>query len=191
MLRLISTARSVATAPAAADPCRMPIGNWTIDATRSTLQVGVRVGLMTVRGRFTQVDGELEIVEETADSSISVTVQTSSLTSGSRSMDSMLLGAGVIDTEANPVIAFASRAIRADHDSGSCAIDGLLATDGGVLDISLTSGAPELLPDGSMLFRAAGSLPSRDSVRLLSRTGVERLLGRTMELDLTIVAVPA
>ncbi len=159
-------------------------GRWVIDSVRSHLKVSVKVGLFTVHGRFTDVHGTVEVGEQQDDSAVSVTVATASLTSGSHTMDALLRGAGVIDTERNPEIAFDSRALRPAGDRWE--LDGLLVTKGGVLDVSLQLAAPTAGPDGALVFRARGALTSKEAVRLLSSIGMDRLLGRTMELDLML-----
>ena len=89
---------------------------------------------------------------------------------------------------ANPAIGFVSRALRASTRQ-TWLLDGLLATDSAVLDVTLDMMDP-VRQDGAFLFRAKGRLPSREAVRLLSHPGVERVLGKTMALDLTVVAMP-
>lgn len=183
-----STVRPARTAPAGTTATT---GRWTIDAGRSTLQVSVKVGLLaTVRGRFAEVTGFVEITDDPARSTVSVTVPTASLTSGSHTMDTVLHNAGLVDSAKNPVIVFVSRAVRPGSVTGSWFLDGLLATDGDVLDVTFEMTEPEADPDGCMVFRASGSLSSKDAVRLLSHPGVDRLLGRSMGLNLTVVAVP-
>ena len=176
-------------AAAAATLPPSPVGHWQIDAARSTLQVSVTVGLLaTVRGRFAQVSGSVQIAADPRASSVSVSVGTSSLTSGSTTMDTLLHQAGVVDSARNPAVAFASRAVRPAAKAGRWLLDGLLATDGGILDVTLEMPEPALGPDGTLQVSARGQLSTRDAVRLLSHPGVDRLLGRTMGLDLTVVA---
>ena len=185
----VRTPRARSAAPVAAEPS--PRGRWAIDAARSTLQVSVKVGLFaTVRGSFSDVTGHVDLAGDPRRSRVDVTVATSSLTSGSACMDALLHGAGVIDSARNPSIGFVSRALRPGPTTGSWRLDGLLATDGAVLDVTLEMSEPTRLDD-ALVFRATGSLQSRDAVRLLSQPGVERVLGRTMGLDLTVTAVPA
>ena len=171
-------------------PTRAPAGRWVIDALRSTLQVSVKVGpFVTVRGGFADVTGHVDLAADPTRSHVDVTVATASLTSGSACMDALLHGAGVVDSARNPSIGFVSRSIRRGLQSGSWLLDGLLATDGAVLDITLDMTEPARR-DQVLVFRATATLQSKDAVRLLSQPGVERVLGRTMGLDLTITAVP-
>ena len=166
-------------------------GRWLIDATRSTLRVSVKVGLfVAVSGTFADVRGHVDVTDDPSSSRVDVTVGTASLSSGSACMDTLLHSAGVIDSVKNPAIAFVSRALRPGPASGTWLLDGLLATDSAVLDVTLQMARPSAC-DGRLLFRATGTLPSRSAVRLLSQPGVEKVLGSTMKLDLTVTAVPA
>lgn len=164
-------------------------GRWLIDAERSSLQISVKVGFVaTVSGRFTEVRGALELAGDPLSSTIAVEVPTRSLTSGSSHWDSVLLNAGLIDSTANPTIAFASTAL-AENNGGWCMF-GLLVTERGCLPVSFQLVCLSETVD-RMRFRATGSLAARDAVRLLSQPGVERLIGKTMTVDLVVEAVPA
>ena len=187
MARPTAATPTIRRRPAA--PVPGPCGRWLIDAGRSTLQVSVKVGpFVTVRGLFSDVNGHVDLHPDPTRSRVDVSVGTASLTSGSACMDALLHGAGVLDSNRNPSIGFVSRAVRPGARSGSWLLDGLLATDGAVLDVSLEMTEP-LRSDDALVFRATGTLQSKDAVRLLSQPGVERVLGRTMGLDLTVTAV--
>ncbi|GGM00462.1 YceI family protein [Nakamurella endophytica] len=181
---------SIATSPTrTAGALTDPTGRWQIDATRSTLGVAVRVGVLaTVHGRFQDVTGDLVMADDPLASQVTVSIRTASLTSGRSTVDSVLIGAGVVDTRRNPMLGFASCGVRPTAHPDRWLLDGLLATEGGLLDVTLEMATPQVLPDGSLRCHATGALPSRDAVRLLSRPGLERMLGRSMELDLVVVA---
>lgn len=167
------------------------VGRWLIDASRSTLRVAVKVGvLLTVSGTFADVCGAVEIAEDPADSRVQVAVGTASLSSGSNCMDALMHGAGVVDSARNPTIDFVSTALRPGRKAGCWLLEGVLATDSALLDVTLEMLDP-VARDGRLTFRATGVLPSREAVRLLSQPRVERVLGPTMRLDLTVVAIRA
>jgi polyisoprenoid-binding protein YceI len=190
---VIPGARSVINAapPGSFTPAgTLPTGRWAIDAARSTLRVSVRVGMLaTAHGTFADVSGHVDVTSDPVDSTVAVTVGTASLSSGSACMDSLLHGAGLVDSAKNPCIGFVSRSVRASTPQ-TWLLDGRLATDSAVLDVTLDMMTP-VAHDGAFLFRASGRLPSEQAVRLLSHPGVERVLGRTMALDLTVVAIRA
>ena len=159
-------------------------GRWFIDSSRSHLKVAVKVGLFTVCGRFTDVNGFVEVGADHTDSAVSVTVATESLTSGSGTMDAMLRGAGVIDIAKNPTIAFDSHELR--HTGQGYELRGILVTNGGLMEVSFELEEPEFADADSLTIRARGVLTSRDAVRLLSCAGMERVLGKSMTLDLLL-----
>lgn len=162
-------------------------GRWTVDADRSSLRVGVKVGLFaTAHGRFTEMAGVAVLTGDPADCTVDVTVTTSSLTSGSGTMDALLRGAGIVDCAANPELGFTSTAIRPTRSGWE--LDGELLTAGGILALTLAMTDPEPVGDDLKL-RATGSIATCDAIRLLSHPGLGTLLGRSMSLDLQIVLV--
>jgi polyisoprenoid-binding protein YceI len=163
-------------------------GRWTVDAAASSLQIRVKVGFVaTVTGRFTEVQGDVDLTADGTSSSIRVAVPSSSLTSGSSHWDTVMRDAGLVDVDAAPTIWFASTALNAEPDGWS--LDGMLSTDRGVQAVHFSLSCLGENPD-RLRFRATGSISSRDAVRLLSRPGVDRLIGRTMAVDLVVDAVP-
>ncbi len=176
-------ARHTASAGAAAP------GRWRIDAAASTLQISVGVGFVaTVRGRFTDVVGEVRLAVPREASSIRVEVASASLSSGSSHWDDVLHAAGLVDTQTCPTIAFASRTLRPAGDGWE--LDGTLRTARGICLIRL---ALHCRGESAhrLRFEASGTVPSREATRLLSRPGVQRLLGRSMAVHLLVEAVPA
>ncbi len=161
---------------------------WFVDAFRSTLRVSVKVGLLTVHGTFPDVTGHVELAGDPLASRVAVSVRTASLTSGSACMDSLLHGAGILDSARNPLIRFESTGLQR-RPRGQWLLRGLLATDSATLDVTLEMSEP-VQQGGTYLFRASGVLRSGDATRLLARNGVQRVLGKTMKLDLTVSAVP-
>lgn len=162
-------------------------GSWAIDAEASSLQISVKVGfLATVTGRFSDVRGHIDMADALVDSSIAVEVATGSLTSGSAHWDGVLLAAGLVDTTTNPTISFESTGITAR--GVHWLLGGLLVTERGCLPVEFQLECLGQRTD-RIRFRATGAISSRDAVRLLSQPGVERLIGRTMTVDLVVEAV--
>lgn len=164
-------------------------GRWVIDAAASSLRATVTVGfVVTVTGRFTDVCGEFELADDRTESTIRVTIQSGSLTSGSTHWDTVLVNAGVIDVRANPTLVFTSTGIRTASEGW--VLDGILTTARGELPVRFDLRCVMERPD-RVRFRAGGTINSRDAVHLLSQPGFERLLGRTLTIDLSVDAVPA
>ncbi|MBM9466127.1 YceI family protein [Nakamurella leprariae] len=170
-------------------------GRWVIDPHRSDLRVGVKVGgLVPVQGRFAELAGTVELTADPERTQISARVATASLTSGSSHWDAVLTHAGLVDVRTNPQIAFTSTALRAGSATGWAArrweLDGTLLTGRGTLAVRFALCCTEASTERITL-RATGSVGSRDAVRLLSQPGFEKLIGRSMAVDLAIEAAPA
>ncbi len=181
---------SVDTPPAT---CPEP-GEWAIDAGCSRLRISVKVGFVaTVTGRFSDVTGVLHTADDPTASSVSVRVRTASLTSGSSYWDTVLVNAGLVDTRTNPTIAFESTGVR--PGSFGWRIAGSLRTHRGDLpvDFDLQCPATDLGSDSDgaerIRLRATGAVASKDAVWLLSQPGLERLVGKTMNIDLAVEAI--
>lgn len=176
------------TGPRTARPTASFRGRWLIDETRSSARVAVRFGFFgTIHGCFAGVSGLVTMNEDPSRSQIAVSVPTAGLTCGRGAIDAMLTSAGVVDSRANPVLLFTSGNVG-PCGTGSWTLAGVLASARSSVDITLEMSAPEPLADGSLLCRARGSIPSAEAVRLLSHPGLERVLGRSMGLDLLVVA---
>jgi polyisoprenoid-binding protein YceI len=164
-------------------------GRWVIDGASSSLQISVGVGFVaTVRGRFTEVVGEMLIADPREASSIRVEVASASLTSGSSYWDEVLRAAGLVDTQACPTIGFASTGLRAAGDGWT--VRGTLRTARGTSPIQLQLRCRSESA-ARVRLEATGTIPSQEATRLLSRPGVQRLLGRSMAVQLLVEAVPA
>jgi polyisoprenoid-binding protein YceI len=164
-------------------------GRWVVDGASSTLQISVGVGFVaTVRGRFTEVVGELVVAEPRAASSIRVEVASASLSSGSSHWDDVLRAAGLVDTQTCPTIGFTSTGLQAAGDGWT--VHGTLRTARGTCPIRLQLHCRSESA-ARLRFEATGTIPSREATRLLSRPGVQRLLGRSMAVQLLVEAVPA
>lgn len=177
-------------APEGSDDCLggVKAGIWTLDSERSTLEIGVKVGgFVAVRGRFTHMSGEIQLANEIARCSIDVTVRTDSLTSGNSHWDSVLLGAGLVDTATNPMIGFRSVGLHRVSDSDHYELAGILTTNRGDLAVRFELICLGRQPERVRL-RATGSIGSKDAVALLSQPGLERVIGKQMSIDLTVEA---
>jgi polyisoprenoid-binding protein YceI len=108
---------------------QIPTGTWTVDPGHSTVGFAVKhMGIATVRGKFEQFEGALEVTESGVVAR--GTVQAASVNTNEDARDAHLRSADFFDAETNPVIAFASTAIEAvDEDtfeiSGDLTINGV------------------------------------------------------------------
>ncbi|WP_219418266.1 YceI family protein [Pseudonocardia nigra] len=170
----------------------LPTGRWVVDARRSHLGVAVRIGgLATVRGRFTDVRGHVDVAAEPERSAVVAEIRTGSLTSGSPRWDRILTAAGLVDAAAHPVLTYRSTALRALPTPGRWRLDGVLTTRRGAERLTFALAGPTAGADGRAGFRARAKLPAVVAAQLLARRDAELLLGPDLALDLQVeVAKP-
>lgn len=95
-------------------------GRWTIDPGHAEVGfVGRHFGLTKVRGRFTGVTGHADIGEDITDSTIIVTIDTASVSSGDDTRDDHLRSADLFDVEHYPQARFTSTGITVDGAIGT------------------------------------------------------------------------
>jgi len=172
---------------AAAPSLHLPAGRWRVDGMRSHLGVSVRVGgLATVRGRFTDVAGHLDVTDRPEDTTVLAEIATGSLTSGSSYWDRVLAAAGLVDATTHPVLRYRSTALRPGRVAGTWALQGVLTPGAGLGPLTFDLAGPSPVAPGRAAFRARGALPSAVAAALLARGDAQCLLGPTMSLDLRI-----
>ena len=90
-------------------------GRWRIDPQRSSIEFRVRnlYGLQTVKGRFQQYRGTLDL---TAQPSIELTIDAASLTTHNARRDEHLRSADFFDVENHPEVRFVSKRALVDAD---------------------------------------------------------------------------
>jgi polyisoprenoid-binding protein YceI len=104
-------------------------GTWQIDPGHAEVGfVGRHFGLTKVRGRFTGIDGAVVVADDPNDSSVQVTIDMRSVSSGDQSRDDHLRSADFFDVEHHPTATYRSTAVHVDGTSGT--IDGDLTIKG-------------------------------------------------------------
>jgi polyisoprenoid-binding protein YceI len=87
-------------------------GTFAIDAAHSRVGFVARHLMVTkVRGSFPGVSGEITIAENPAESSVTATMQTATIETGSPDRDTHLRSPDFLDVEAYPTLTFASRRV--------------------------------------------------------------------------------
>lgn len=90
-------------------------GGWKIDPSHSTVEfIGRHLMVSKVRGRFSDVEGEIHVAEDPASSSVEVTVRTDSVDSRDTQRDAHLKSADLFDVERYPTITFRSTKVEGD-----------------------------------------------------------------------------
>ena len=161
-------------------------GRWLVDGRRSQLTVTVRVGgWASVRGRFAEVRGHVDLGAEPGECAVVAEIATASLTSGSSRWDRVLAAAGLVDAAANPVLRYRSTAVTT-AGTGRCRVDGELDTRAGSQPLAFTLTGPDAVRGGRARFQACGALPTAVGARLLGRPEAAALVGPVLQLDLQV-----
>jgi polyisoprenoid-binding protein YceI len=97
----------------------VPTGTWAVDPTHSSVEFAVKhMGIATVRGKFTEFEGTLEVGEDLPSSKARGSVKVASITTNEEQRDEHLRGPDFFDAEQYPEITFESTRIEPiDEDS--------------------------------------------------------------------------
>ena len=174
-------------APSPAGPAATPRpGRYRLDPARTTIRADVPAmfGLVTVHGTFRLTVGEVHIAEDPGQSSVRLTIDAGSFSSGLGMRDMDVLSAALLDASAYPEIAFAGRGPRPDGTGwllpGEVTAHGVTAPV--EIRITLAGGA-----DGVARFRAVARL-ERTSFGITKKKG---MVGTTVGLTVEAACVPA
>lgn len=83
---------------------RQASGSYEIDATRTRVEVGVRLAGLPVWGTFTAIDGELEVPSDLMAARARINIDASQFSGGSRRRDRV--ASTVLDSDGHPAIRF-------------------------------------------------------------------------------------
>lgn len=115
----------------------VPTGTWKIDPGHSNVEFSVKhLGIATLRGRFHEFEGALEIGEDLASARAYGTVQTASVYTNEEQRDNHLRSEDFFHAEAHPELSFESTAIR-QVDDDAFEIEGELTMRGITRPITL------------------------------------------------------
>ena len=91
------------------------VGTWDIDASHSTVGFSVRHMMVSkVRGYFREFSGEIVTAEDPAQSSVSATVELSSIDTRQEQRDAHIRSADFFDVGNHTVMTFRSTEVRTD-----------------------------------------------------------------------------
>ena len=114
----------------------VPAGTWTVDPVHSSVEFQVRnMGIVWVRGIFTNFEGTVESTGEPGGARASGTVEVASLDTRSEQRDQHLRGADFFDVESYPQIKFEST--RIEPDDGGLRVVGNLTIKGTTREVQL------------------------------------------------------
>ena len=89
------------------------VGSWVIDPDHAYVGFSTRrLGVASIRGRFSKVLGQVDVAQELSDSSFEAIIATASVESGSGPRDDHLRSAEHLDVDRHPTAIFRSTHIR-------------------------------------------------------------------------------
>jgi polyisoprenoid-binding protein YceI len=171
----------------AASPAATPLpGRYRLDPARTTVRADVTAmfGLVTVHGTFRLAAGEVHIAEDPAGSSVRLTIDAGSFSSGLAVRDADVLSAAMLDASEYPEIVFTGSGPR--PDGAGWLLAGEVTAHGvtGPVEVRITL---QGLGDGVARFRAVARL-DRTSFGITQKRGV---VGSTVDLTIDAACVPA
>jgi polyisoprenoid-binding protein YceI len=91
------------------------VGTWDIDAAHSTVGFSVRHMMVSkVRGYFREFTGELVTAENPADSTVTATIELTSIDTRQEQRDAHIRSADFFDVDNHPQMTFRSTSVRTD-----------------------------------------------------------------------------
>ena len=116
---------------------------WQIDPAHSSVEFAVKhMVFTTVRGRFKNFTGAIEIDEQNPNNSkVEVEIDAASIDTGVADRDAHLRSADFLDVDNHPKISFKSTRVEGAHKSAGdhFRVSGLLTIHGKALEVTLSS----------------------------------------------------
>lgn len=171
-------------------------GPYVIDPAHSSVTFTVRhLGLSKVRGRFTDFAGQIDIADDPAASTASVSIDAASFGTGNDDRDGHVKSADFLDVEQFPTIEFTGTGVRRAGDDWL--LDGRLTIKGVTKSTTLTvefEGAEQdPWGNGRIAFTAETEIDRTDygiSWNQALETG-GLLVGKTVKVSIDVQAVAA
>jgi polyisoprenoid-binding protein YceI len=162
-------------------------GAYRLDPARSQVHYSGKhmFGMGAVRATFTIEGGELRIGEPLAASSIVVTVDAASFSSGNTKRDKDVCSAGLLDVAEHPVITFASDSVQQAGDA--LLVTGTVTAHGHTVEVDVHI---DRITDESTGIRLHGRAEHLDRTDF-GITGSRGMVGRYLDLELDAFASTA
>lgn len=132
-------------------------GTWNFDPAHSEVGFTVRhAGISKVRGSFNQVEAQLNIAENLADSKVTASVQIDSVNTKNADRDAHLRGEDFFDAAKHPAMTFTST--NFDLDGEDLTVSGDLTIKGVTRPVTFTGDFSGVVVDAFGATRAGASL---------------------------------
>ncbi|MGB5186991.1 MAG: YceI family protein [Acidimicrobiia bacterium] len=94
------------------------VGTWVVDGSHTSAEFVARhLMVAKVRGGFGSVSGTIEVAEDPTGSSVEISIDTASVSTGDADRDGHIKSADFFDIETHPEMKFVSTAVRPDGSS--------------------------------------------------------------------------
>ncbi|HZQ29158.1 MAG TPA: YceI family protein [Acidimicrobiales bacterium] len=176
---------------------QLPVpGTWTIDKAHSSVEFVVRHLMVSkVRGRFADFSGAIEVGEDPTATSVSVSIDASTITTGDDTRDGHLRSADFFEAEAHPAVTFTSTKVEGSGEEwklyGDLTVRGV--TKPVVLDVEYAGLTGDPWGNVRIGFSASTELDREDWGltwnQALETGGV--LVGKKIKVELEVEAIRA
>jgi polyisoprenoid-binding protein YceI len=170
-------------------------GEWTIDPVHSSLLVAARhLGISSVKGRFTDFGGVVQVAEPVELSSVHAVIQADSIDTGNKVRDDHLRSADFLDAARHPAVEFRGGPLTGTGES-TWRLDGRLTLRGVTrpvpLELVYFGTGPDLQGGVRLACRATAELHRHDfgmTFNQVVQAGISAI-GTTVRVELDIQAV--
>ncbi len=178
----------------AADTTIPAAGTYGIDPTHSNASFQVRhMGLSKVKGGFESFSGTVTIADDPAQSSVEVSLDAASFTTGNDDRDGHVKSADFLDVETYPALTYRSTGVRRDGDDWK--VDGELTikdvTRPVTLDVEFDGAGQDPWGNGRIAFNAETEI-DRDEFGITWNQALETggvLVGKKVKISIDVQAV--
>jgi len=161
-----------------------PAGIYRIDPQLSTVSYSGRhmSGLGTVHATFAVTSGEVQVRDPLAESTVVVSIDPASFSSGNARRDRDVVAASLLDCATHPQISFASRGLQ--EEAGHWVLSGTVTAHGEAVPVDVVIDRMTPQGNGMRVHARAGHLDRR----AFGITGSRGMVGRYLDLDFDVLA---
>jgi len=139
-------------------------------------------GLGTVHATFAVTSGAVQVRDPVADSTVTVSIDPATFSSGNPKRDRDVVSASLLDCAAHPEISFASRGLA--EDTGHWVLSGTVTAHGTAVLVDVVIDRITLESNGMRVHASADHLDRQ----AFGITGSRGMVGRYLDLDFDVLA---